>query len=162
MEMRLPDRLTVLLLLGALLASCTPAQEGKEGESRALDLPRLIDLGSTQCTPCKRMAPIIERLKQDYAGIVNIEFIDIRKDAAAGMVHAIRIIPTQVFLDSAGNEVFRHEGFFSRQEIEAVFRDSQGIAILPRAEGGDSTAPAPGDSVGAEGESESFHIEGTI
>ena len=158
--MHLLDRFVVALLFGALLASCTSTQEGKEGGGRTDDLPRLLDLGSTQCTPCKRMAPILDNLRHDYAGIVDIEFIDVRKDAAAGMVHGIRVIPTQVFLDGAGNEVFRHEGFFSRDQIEAIFRDSLGVALIPASEASDSSVPAPEDSVGTD--EEDFFIEGAM
>jgi len=158
--MRLLDRFFVVLLLGVLLASCAEKKRGEQGGSEVVDLPRLLDLGSTQCTPCKQMVPILDRLREDYAGIVNIEVIDVRKDAAAGMVHNIRVIPTQIFFDGAGNEVFRHEGFFSRQQIETVFRDSLGVALISATEADESTVPASQDSA-ATGDEELF-IEGAM
>jgi thioredoxin 1 len=96
-------------------------------------LPRLVDLGAGKCIPCKRMAPILEALKIDYAGTVNVQFIDVWKDPAAGTPYKIRLIPTQVFFDRTGRERFRHEGFFGREEIERIFRDSLGVKLRPAA-----------------------------
>ena len=84
-------------------------------------LPRLVDIGSTTCTPCKLMAPILDELKQAYVNVFEVEFIDVKENAAAAEKYAIRLIPTQVFLDAAGKELFRHEGFFSKEEILATW-----------------------------------------
>ena len=145
--MCLLGRSVAFLLSAILLASCTPTPEGKQGGNEIADLPRLVDLGSNQCTPCKQMAPILDKLKQDYSGVVDVEVIDIRRDAAASIVHRVRIIPTQVFLNRAGREIFRHEGFFSREEIEAIFRDSLGVAVVPETEVDDAAVPAREDSI---------------
>jgi thioredoxin 1 len=40
-------------------------------------LPRLVDLAAGKCIPCKMMAPILEELKKEYAGRMNVEFIDV-------------------------------------------------------------------------------------
>jgi thioredoxin 1 len=96
-------------------------------------LPRLVDLGAGKCIPCKRMAPILEALKLDYAGTVNVQFIDVWKDPAAGKPYGIRLIPTQVFFDRTGRERFRHEGFFGREDIERIFKDSLGVVLRPAA-----------------------------
>ena len=80
-------------------------------------LPRMLELGSVGCKPCEMMAPIIEELKMDYAGKLSVEFYDVRKDPAPGREHGIRVIPTQIFIDGNGKEIFRHEGFFPKEEI---------------------------------------------
>jgi thioredoxin 1 len=79
--------------------------------------PRLVDLGANKCIPCKMMAPILEDLKTTYAGKLDVEFIDVWQDAEAGRKYAIRVIPTQIFFDAAGKELFRHEGFFAKEDI---------------------------------------------
>ena len=81
------------------------------------NLPKLVDLGADKCIPCKMMAPILEELKKEYAGTFNVEFIDVWKNPDAGKKYGIRIIPTQIFFDVAGKELFRHKGFFSREDI---------------------------------------------
>ncbi|MBN1456223.1 MAG: thioredoxin family protein [Sedimentisphaerales bacterium] len=86
-------------------------------------LPRLVDLGADKCIPCKAMAPILENLKKEYAGIFNVEFIDVWKNPDAGGEYGVKIIPTQIFFDSEGKELFRHEGFFSREDILAKWKE---------------------------------------
>lgn len=80
-------------------------------------LPRLVDLGSDICIPCKMMAPILEELSEEYKDALDIELIDVRKNQGAATEYAISLIPTQIFFDASGNELFRHEGFFSKEEI---------------------------------------------
>jgi thioredoxin 1 len=86
-------------------------------------LPRLVDLGATKCIPCKMMAPILEDLKKTYAGKMDVQFIDVWENPEAGKTYGINLIPTQIFLDSEGKELFRHEGFFSKEEILAKWKE---------------------------------------
>ena len=93
-------------------------------EAKVLEgLPRLVDLGADKCIPCKAMAPILENLKTEYAGVFNVEFIDVWKNPNAGEGYGIKIIPTQIFFDASGKELFRHEGFFSREDILAKWKE---------------------------------------
>jgi len=85
--------------------------------SRAL--PRLLDLGADKCVHCKLMAPILEELKTEYAGRLVVEFIDVWKNPDAGTPYGIKIIPTQIFFAADGTELFRHEGFMSKEDILA-------------------------------------------
>ena len=84
---------------------------------------RLVDLGARTCIPCKQMAPILAELKQEYAGRVSVEFIDVSEYSYAAYSYSIRTIPTQIFFDADGNEVFRHEGFISKADLVAVFQE---------------------------------------
>lgn len=86
-------------------------------------LPKLLDLGATKCIPCKKMAPILEELKKEYAGRMEVEFIDVWQNPDAAKKHGINLIPTQIFYDSAGKELFRHEGFYGRQDILAKWKE---------------------------------------
>jgi thioredoxin 1 len=86
-------------------------------------LPRLVDLGAGKCIPCKKMAPILEDLKKEYAGRMNVEFIDVWKDPDAGKAYGIEMIPTQIFYDSSGKELSRHVGFFGKDDILAKWKE---------------------------------------
>ena len=79
------------------------------------------------------MALILEALKRDYTGAVDVQFIDVWQNPRAGTPYGIRLIPTQIFLDRTGRERFRHEGFFAREEIERIFKDSLGMTLRPAA-----------------------------
>jgi thioredoxin 1 len=82
-------------------------------------LPRLVDLGSTTCIPCKKMAPILAELAVEQAGRLEVLVIDIREDQEAAAKYGICLIPTQVFFDATGKEVWRHEGFIDKAAILA-------------------------------------------
>ena len=86
-------------------------------------LPHLLDLGSDQCIPCKMMASILEELKKEYAGRLEVEFVDVWKNPDQGERYGIRLIPTQIFFDARGKELFRHEGFFSKEDILAKWKE---------------------------------------
>ena len=86
-------------------------------------LPKLLDLGADKCIPCKMMMPILDELKKTYAGQLNVEFIDVWKNPSAGTKYGIRSIPTQIFYNADGKELFRHEGFFPREDILAKWKE---------------------------------------
>lgn len=90
-------------------------------------LPRMVDLGADKCVPCKAMAPILRDLKAEYKGKVEVEFIDVWKDPNPGKQYRIRVIPTQIFFDAQGKELFRHEGFYSREDILAKWMEFEFI-----------------------------------
>ena len=81
-------------------------------------LPKMVDLGADKCIPCKMMAPILEEIKKDYAGTIDVEFIDVWKNPDKAKGYGISIIPTQIFYDASGKEVYRHEGFFAKEDIK--------------------------------------------
>jgi len=83
----------------------------------AKKLPRMIDLGRGTCIPCKAMAPILKEAKEEYKGRADIEFIDISEQPEQMQKYRIKLIPTQVFFDADGKEVWRHEGFLSKEDI---------------------------------------------
>jgi thioredoxin 1 len=89
----------------------------------AAPLPRLVDLGSTTCIPCQMMAPILEQLQKEESGRFAVEVIDVYKSPAAAEQHGVKLIPTQIFFDAAGKELWRHEGFISKDEILAKWKE---------------------------------------
>jgi thioredoxin 1 len=86
-------------------------------------LPKLLDLGAGKCIPCKLMAPILDKLKLEYAGRMNVEFIDVWVNPDAAKPYGIEVIPTQIFYDADGKELFRHVGFFSREDILGKWKE---------------------------------------
>lgn len=86
-------------------------------------LPRLVDLGAGKCIPCKMMAPILEDLKTTYAGRLEVVFIDVWQNPDAGKKYGINLIPTQIFYGVDGKELFRHEGFFGKEDILAKWKE---------------------------------------
>jgi thioredoxin 1 len=94
--------------------------------SEIIELPvegmaTMVDLGSTKCIPCKMMAPILEKMKKVYEGKAAVVFIDVWENPEQAKKFGIKVIPTQIFFDKDGNEVYRHAGFMSEEEIVYVF-----------------------------------------
>lgn len=106
---------TLLLMLSLCLLALNAAAE----DVAASALPKLLDLGAHKCIPCQKMAPILDELTEEYAGVFEVEFVDVwqPENKEKAMAHGIRAIPTQIFFNEKGEELWRHEGFFSKDEI---------------------------------------------
>jgi thioredoxin 1 len=83
-----------------------------------------IELGSVNCIPCKMMQPVMKQIEQKYGSQVKVVFYDVwtEKGQPYGQKFGIRVIPTQVYIDSNGKEFFRHEGFHPFEEVEKVLK----------------------------------------
>ncbi len=104
-------------------ASVVPTAAAAEGTTAPKALPRLVDLGADKCIPCKKMAPILEELKKEHAGTLEVVFIDVWKNPDAANPYNINLIPTQIFFGADGKELFRHEGFFPKEDILAKWKE---------------------------------------
>ena len=135
--------LAALVLFVATLCSGCGKKEGGEREHETVShvkisnrssvsegppVPVVLDLGRGKCVPCKKMIPIMEELAREYEGRAIIEMIDIEEPGGEEVAdrYDVRMIPTQIFMDAGGNEVWRHEGFLSRADIEAKL-DEMGV-----------------------------------
>ena len=113
----------ILLTICCLLLTTTARAElpsGNEFTIRAAlasGRPTLVDFGARSCIPCKKMAPILEELEKEYRGRANVIFIDVWQDEDEGKRFAVSMIPTQIFFDRNGKEVYRHTGFLEKQAI---------------------------------------------
>ncbi len=77
----------------------------------------MIDLGAKKCVPCKMMAPIMVKLEKAYEGKANIVFIDVWENRDQAPRFKIKSIPTQIFFNEAGEEIYRHVGFLDEKSI---------------------------------------------
>lgn len=109
----------------APLVPAEPASEPPEPEaqSEAKGIPKLVDLGADKCIPCQMMAPILEELKEEYAGRMEVQIIDVWKNPDAGKKYGIQMIPTQIFFDVSGKELTRHTGFLGKEDILAKWKE---------------------------------------
>jgi thioredoxin 1 len=80
-------------------------------------LVTFIELGADRCIPCRAMQPIMKDIAQTFADRVQVVFYDVWKDPEPARKYKIQLIPTQVFVDQKGNEIFRHVGLFPKEEI---------------------------------------------
>ena len=104
-----------LSLVACNQVESTALPEGKQTEAQTL--PKLIDVGADKCIPCIKMAPILEALKSDFSGRMDVEFVDAWKRREDAARYEVQMIPTQIFYDAKGKELYRHTGFYGRDDI---------------------------------------------
>lgn len=116
----------VIVLLAAFLCfvivTYAEADKEKYAAVPVKDTVTMVDLGAHKCIPCKMMAPILKRLKKAYKGKAAIIFIDVWKDKSQAKRFGILAIPTQIFFDKSGKEVYRHVGFMGEDAIINQFK----------------------------------------
>ncbi|MBK6899609.1 MAG: thioredoxin family protein [bacterium] len=120
-----------VIALAAIVYLARPAAQGggAAGGGASTTLPRLVDLGADKCVPCKMMAPILEELRAEQAGRIEVVFIDVWKNKEEAAKYGIDLIPTQIFFAADGRELFRHEGFFAKEEILAKWQE---LGVTPK------------------------------
>ncbi len=109
--------LLALLLFAELPVAAAPPAVPVKG------MVTMVDLGAGECVPCKMMAPILAKMEKVYAGKAAVVFLDVWKDQAPARPFGIRTIPTQIFFDKSGREVYRHVGFLNEKDIISKFND---------------------------------------
>lgn len=112
-------------------ANSSQATEESTKNSDGTKLPKLVDLGSDNCIPCQEMAPILQELKNEYEGILDVEVVDVYEEPEKTDeyydIHPIYVIPTQILFDEDGNEVWSHEGSIPKDELIQIFSEELGI-----------------------------------
>lgn len=118
-------RLAFFLLL-VLAMGCQQgesAAHAETGTAALQQLPRLVDVGADKCIPCIKMAPILDQLREDFRGEMEVNFVDVWKKREEAARYGVQMIPTQIFYAADGKELFRHIGFYSREEILARWQE---------------------------------------
>lgn len=112
----------VMVLVMSIVVWGLPTVASAAASEAVPDVPvkgmvTMLDLGAHECIPCKMMEPVLKEVRKEYEGRAAIIFIDVWKDRQAAPKFGIRVIPTQIFYDKEGREVFRHEGFLDKKSI---------------------------------------------
>ncbi len=79
--------------------------------------PALYDFGRGMCIPCKEMEKVLTAIKSDYGDQVEVRLVMMEKNEALFKQYKIMLVPTQVFLNAQGQEVDRHVGAWSQDEV---------------------------------------------
>ena len=125
-----------ILIIGVLALACLATGTFGAKKSAApkpqpkVTLPKIVDVGAEKCIPCKMMVPVLEQLKKEYKGKLDVVFVDVWKYPNAGSKYKVKMIPTQILYDSKGKEISRHLGFWPKQDIIAEF-GKHGIKLKP-------------------------------
>ncbi|MCP4346666.1 MAG: thioredoxin family protein [Desulfobacterales bacterium] len=111
--------IVICIIFSGLYSVCVFGSAESTSELPVKNMVTMIDLGAKKCIPCKMMAPILADLEKEYKGKAAIIFIDVWQKENKEQIKKfkIRSIPTQIFFDKDGKEVYRHIGFMDKKSI---------------------------------------------
>lgn len=82
----------------------------------------VIDFWAEWCVPCKRVAPIVDSLAEQYADKVKIGKYNVDDNSDISTEYGIRNIPTILFFKD-GELKERHVGSISQKDLEDKIND---------------------------------------
>lgn len=101
-----------LVMLGQNLPLAAQAgPQAKEGR------PALYEFGAGYCASCKEMEKIMADLRASHGDQVEFRLVYADENKDLFSRYKIMLIPTQVFLNASGQEVDRHMGPLTREEV---------------------------------------------
>jgi thioredoxin 1 len=87
-----------------------------DNEVNTSDKPVLVDFGATWCGPCKILAPIVEKLADEYAGKYKVCKVDIDEAPSVAAKFGIRGVPT-VLVFKNGQKTGQHVGVTNKETL---------------------------------------------
>ena len=107
------------------IASKPPESDTEEDFKKPLSggKPLLVDFGANSCLPCRQIRPILKELSKEYSGKAEILVVDVYKYQNLAKEYKITALPTLVFFDSKGKEIFRHPGAMNKDQIVAKLKE---------------------------------------
>jgi thioredoxin 1 len=85
--------------------------------------PVLVDFGANACLPCRQLRPVLKEIGAEYSEKAKILVIDVYKNQNLAREHKVLMLPTLVFFDSKGKEVFRNVGLMEKEKIVAKLKE---------------------------------------
>jgi thioredoxin 1 len=110
-------------LVAGFLVVYQPWTAQAQASTAAKGKPALYDFGRSMCIPCKEMEKILGSIKGKYGNQIEVRLVMAEKNEDMFKQYKIMLIPTQVFLDASGKEVFRHVGLYPENELVAKLKE---------------------------------------
>ncbi len=85
--------------------------------------PILVDFGANSCLPCRQMRPVLKEISTEYSDKAKVLAIDVYKNQNLAREYKILMLPTLVFFDSKGKEVFRTVGIMEKEKIVGKLKE---------------------------------------
>lgn len=87
-----------------------------EAEVLKSDKPVLVDFTATWCGPCRALAPIVEKVADEFAGKVKVGKLDIDESPNVSAKYGIRSVPT-VLVFEGGQKKAQQVGLCNRDKL---------------------------------------------
>jgi thioredoxin 1 len=85
--------------------------------------PALYEFGAGYCISCKEMEKVIAELRSSHSDQVEFRMVYADKEKDLFQQYKVILIPTQVFLNTEGKEVFRHMGPLTKDQVLQKLRE---------------------------------------
>ena len=115
--------LSVVLILISIF-SLNALASSNDNKTENVKLPMLWDFGAEKCHACKMMAPILKKMDSEYKDNFIVKFTDVwmPENVPLAKKYGIQSIPTQIFFNEDGKELWRHVGYLSEEDILAKLK----------------------------------------
>lgn len=90
-----------------------------EVEALRSEQPVLVDFFATWCPPCRKLAPIVEEIAEDYAGRVKVAKLNIDEARSVAIKYGVSSIPTLILFKN-GEPIDRIVGYVPKQDVEKL------------------------------------------
>ena len=87
-----------------------------DGEVLKSPIPVIADFGATWCGPCKALAPIVDKIGQDFQGKVKVVSVDIDDCTEVTKKYGVKSVPT-ILVFNKGEKVASTVGLTTRENI---------------------------------------------
>lgn len=87
-----------------------------EAEVLKSDVPVLVDFTATWCGPCRQLAPIVEKLADEFQGKVKVGKLDIDSAPEVTRKYGVRSVPT-VIVFQGGEKKGTQVGLATRDKL---------------------------------------------
>lgn len=84
-------------------------------------IPVLVDFYATWCGPCKTLAPILDKVKDELGDAIKIVKIDVDKNQPLAAQYQVRGVPTMI-LFKEGKQVWRQSGVLQKGELVNIIK----------------------------------------
>ena len=80
------------------------------------DKPVLVDFYATWCGPCKQLSPIVNSVKKELQGKMQVIKVDVDKKKSVSNKYQIKSLPTLAIFKN-GNIIWRESGMKTRAQL---------------------------------------------
>lgn len=92
--------------------------------------PAIVDFYADWCGPCKRVAPILEELQEEYGDAIQIYKVDTDKARKLAAAFRITSIPSFLFIPAKG-EPQMAKGAFPKSVFVKALKEVMGVKEAP-------------------------------
>lgn len=87
-----------------------------EQEVLKADVPVLVDFTATWCGPCKMVAPIVDKIAEEFAGKYKVGKLDIDDAPETTRKYGVRGVPTLIVF-KGGQKAGQHVGVTNKETL---------------------------------------------